>query len=162
MLKTSLMVVTLILLGFAGCARRPVNDIRMSTWSALQEANQYELLSLDPKDPGPSSPGRFHGWRVLGRTTITDPHLRKQLNDSLRAGAREETMPSGCIIQPRHGIRLLRGDKVVDLAICFQCTDVEVFEGEQRSGGFLVSKSPEPVFDQVLRAAGIPRAEKAD
>jgi hypothetical protein len=128
--------------------------------TAMQHAEHYELLSLDPKHTTTPPPDNFHGWRILGRTMIGDQVTQKKLNDALRAGARENgNMAAGCF-NPRHGIDVVSGDKTYDLVICFECLQVQVFEPEQQVKGFLVSDSPQPVFDHVLRAAGVPLAEK--
>ena len=66
--------------------------------------------------------------------------------------------------RPRHGIHATRGQKVVDLLVCFECSQVEVYSGgsDQPSLGLRTSGSPEPVFDKALRDAGIPLAPKAE
>ena len=61
---------------------------------------------------------------------------------------------------PRHGIHVVRGETVHDLVICFECLQVEVFENGQPAKGFLVSDSPQSVFEDALRAANVPLAEK--
>ena len=147
------------------------NDIPKTTISALESAERYELLSLNPDratdpDHAASQPTShpaddFHGWRVLGRTTVADAPTRKRLNDALRAGARESDGTAERCFNPRHGVRVVRGDRIVDLVICFECLQVRVIENDQQSEGFLVSESPQAVFDDVLRSAGIPLADKA-
>ena len=137
------------------------NDIPAGTIAALQHADRYELLSLDPGRVTDPPPDHFHGWRVLGRTTITDQATRTKLNEALRAGAREHSGAAVRCFNPRHGVRVTRADKAYDLVICFECLQVRTFEAGQRTEGFLVSASPQPVFDEVLRAAGVPLAEKS-
>jgi hypothetical protein len=107
-------------------------------------------------------PDHFHGWRVLGRTTITDQATQRKLNEALRAGARENSGAAAACFNPRHGVHVTRADKTYDLVICFECLQVQAFEAGQRTEGFLVSESPQPVFDEVLRAAGVPLAEKSE
>jgi hypothetical protein len=62
---------------------------------------------------------------------------------------------------PRHGIRASREGKTIDLVICFECLQVYVYAEEGRQGSFLTTSSPQPVFDQVLREAGVPLAKGA-
>ena len=74
----------------------------------------------------------------------------------MRAGARENNNAVALCFNPRHGIRVRQGDSVLDLVICFECLQVEVFEGEQRAASFLTSDSPQSVFDEVLRLSAKP------
>ena len=141
----------------AGC-----NDIPGQTLAALRHADRYELLSLDPGRLTRPVPDHFHGWRVLGRTTIDDDATRAQLNEALRAGARENRGAAAGCFNPRHGIHVVRDGTSYDLVICFECLQVQVFEAGQPAEGFLVSESPQPAFDHVLRAAGVPLAEKPE
>ena len=68
---------------------------------------------------------------------------------------------AGCF-QPRHGIRLVKGDKTVDLAICFECYSTTIYGGEDKKKPyFLVTRSPQPTFDAVLKEAKIKLAPKA-
>jgi hypothetical protein len=49
------------------------------------------------------------------------------LADALRLGAEDNFgIAAGCF-NPRHGLRLKGGGKSVDLVICFECLQVEVF-----------------------------------
>jgi hypothetical protein len=158
MVRGLLIVVNLVLPMATGCNS---NDVPPETIAALRNADQYELLSLDPTRTSEAPPEQFHGWRILGRMKITDAATRRKLNDSLRKGAREnDGMAAGCF-NPRHGIHLVKGDQVVDLVICFECLAVDVREEGKRGKGFLVSPSPQRVFDQVLRTGDVPLAEKA-
>jgi hypothetical protein len=159
MLRTSLLLAIVTVVVTAGCK---TNDIPAETWTALQHADRYELLSLSPSHPTEMPPDHFHGWRNLGRTKIEDLDTRKKLNAALRAGARENKGMIAMCFLPRHGIHVIQGGKVYDLVICFHCFQAEVFEDGQRSEHFLVSGSPEGLFDSVLSAAGIPLAEKQE
>ena len=150
----------MILLGAVGC-----NDIPSKTLSAT---DQYELLSLDPERIPPErindipASDRFHVWHVLGRTSIDDSATREKLTNALLAGAREKGIRAeGCFL-PRHAIHVIHGEDVHDLAICFQCRWVGMSVNDRKGGGFVVSESPQPVFDDVLRAAGVPLAEKSE
>lgn len=141
------------------------NDVPAVTYTALQEAEIYEVVSLDPTnalrvegDPEAPPGNNFHGYRELGRVAITDPAVRKRLNEALQEGARANTGMAALCFDPRHGIHLVHGGKETDLVICFHCLQVQVHgEGE----GFLSMGSPEPVFDDVLTKAGVPLAAKA-
>jgi hypothetical protein len=126
---------------------------------ALEHADQYELLSLDPMHYRELPPDNFHRWSVLGRTSVTDPATRKKLNRALRTGAWGAGMPYMCF-NPRHGIHVVQAGRSVDLVICFECRQARVFDDGNANEGFLVSGSPQPAFDEALRNAGVPLAQK--
>jgi hypothetical protein len=114
------------------------------------------LYSLDP-DPGknPAENG-FHGWKVLGKTAVKDADVRQKLVAALeKAAADNDGMAAGCF-NPRHGIRVTHGDKTLDFVICFQCFQVEVYAGDQRAKGFLITDAPKTVFNKVLEEAKVP------
>ena len=73
--RSAFVAVMLVALGAAGC-----NDIPSKTLSVMQQAVRYVLLSLDPsRIRNTPPPDNFHGWRVLGRTSIDDKATREKL-----------------------------------------------------------------------------------
>jgi hypothetical protein len=145
-----------------GCGGTPAgSQIPEGARAALEEADQFELLSLDPNPQPEKSGDDFRGWKVLGRTPVGDSDTRKELVAALTKGAGEsDGMVAGCF-NPRHGIRATREGEAVDLVICFECLQVQVYAGAGRAGSFLTTRSPQPVFDRVLREAGVPLAGAA-
>jgi hypothetical protein len=53
-------------------------------------------------------------------------------------------------------MRLYDESTTIDLLICFQCNQVEIFVDGRNAPGFLIGSSPQPVFDKVLNDAGVP------
>jgi hypothetical protein len=163
---SSILVIVVVSIAFAaiGCTHP---EMPAATLAALTQADQYELLSLDPSHEHEKAGGDFHGWRVLGRTLITDTATRDKLTSALRAGVKENVdgMVAGCF-NPRHGIRVTRGGggagggQATDFVICFQCMSMSVYQGEQQAGSILTTSSPQPTFDAVLRAKGVTLASK--
>ena len=146
-----------VLLLIAGCGKQ---KIPAPTLAALEGADQYELLSLNSfLSKGAPSEG-FYRWRVLGRTSISDKATRKKLNDALRAGVRESVGAVASCFNARHAIHVTRAGKVTDVVICFECLHAKVITDGESSGGFLTTESPQEVFDNVLKEAGIPLAAK--
>lgn len=138
------------------------NALPASVHKALLEAENWELYSLDPNFDYEEAPDRFQGWKVLGKTTVKDPSSREPLLTALVKGIGENRdTKSGCF-WPRHGIRVVQGDKTIDLAICFQCMYLHIhgIDGAEGRQGLCTSRSPEPVFDSVLKKAGMSLAEK--
>jgi hypothetical protein len=134
--------------------------------SALEKADQFVLLSLDPKmdmmqDQREIPKDNFHGWKVLGRTEIKDASTRRKLIAAFRKGVADHDGSIAKCFLPRHGLHLVHEGKPMDLVICFECLQVEVHCGEKEETGFLISKSPLSVFNEVLLQAGIPLPKQA-
>lgn len=136
-------------------AALPIEDQQV-----LDKGQKFILYSLHPRpmevDPQElKTKPVFHGYMVLGQTQVTAANTRKRLLDALYdvVGA---GVPNMCF-NPRHGIRAIRGNKTVDLVICFECKQVEIYdEGGKRAT--TVAGSPLPVFDKVLTKAKVPLA----
>jgi hypothetical protein len=125
-------------------------------WNALNDGDQYELLSLYPYLSKPD----YYGHEILGRTIISDPAARDRLNSALQAGVRQSDGRAMSCFNPRHGIRVTRAGVTTDFVICFECRQVQVWRGSQMIGFFLISDSPKTVFVEVLKSAGVPLAPK--
>ena len=134
----------------------------------LEHADQFEILSLRPRgtwienDTTQYLPGLFHGHRILGRAAVP-PERRRRLVEALYAGVNESpSLGAGCW-EPRHGIRARRGDRTVELQICFKCIAVRATGLRVPETDKLVrrkrptTRSPNPVFDAELRRLGLPK-----
>lgn len=121
----------------------------------LEHGESFVLLSLDP-DANPTSDTRevFHDYVVLGRTTITDAATRARLIGYLYDGMDNVRGAAGCF-SPRHGIHASRGSESVDAVICFHCGTFGVYYGDHQARSYAL-RSTQPVFDAVLRQAGVP------
>src|SRR5262249_42133996 len=127
----------------------------------LDKAQQYELISLDPSREGDDKDkDKFHGWKVLGQTAFKDADLRKKVLDALVKGIQENDGIAAACFNPRHGLRAVHDGKTVDLVICFECLQVQVFVDGKKSG-VLTSESPQPLLDMILKDAKVPLAPKA-
>ncbi|HEY8665281.1 MAG TPA: hypothetical protein VIL86_01390 [Tepidisphaeraceae bacterium] len=133
--------------------------------SALDSVDEYELLSLKgnvtiQEEPGPPNPAlsrpHLYGHEILGRTMIADLQTRRQLNGALKAGVRENNGEAAACFNPRHAIRVTRAGVTTEFLICFECSRVEVWRNDKEIAKFLVTASPQPVFDGVLKSAGVP------
>jgi hypothetical protein len=64
---------------------------------------------------------------------------------------------------PRHAIRVQHEGKSIYLLICFECEQVYVYVGDEldRDKWFPIKASAQPVFDEVLKAAGVPLPKPA-
>jgi hypothetical protein len=136
------------------------NEVPRDIQSVLDKASELELYSLDPVTPEKPNAG-FHGWKVLGKTSVKDAEERKKLLTALTKGVAENPDKQAKCFQPRHGLRAKLDGKTVDLAICFECLHIKVYANDtEREQPILVSGSPEPVFDKILKDAKVKLADK--
>ena len=124
----------------------------------LADARTFELLSLEPVGEA----GEYHGCKILGRTTIVDRVTQQNLVAALERGITEAPRGSMMCFQPHHAIRLTGAGSTTDFVICFMCLKVEVWTNNELHSRFNTSGSPQPVFNQVIRAASIPINRQAD
>ena len=160
-MKTRLRVLAVAVV-FAGSGVAGAAEIPADAKAALEKATEWELYSLDPSRLKEPPEDNFHGWKVLGKTTVKDAETRKKLLAALDKGAKDnDGTVAGCF-NPRHGIRVKAGDTTIDLVICFECFSASVFAGDERSGSFLTTASPQPALDKVLTDAKVPLPKKDD
>jgi hypothetical protein len=154
--KVSGILATIVFAAAGALAYLRWHGMPQAAWQALHDADQYELLSLYPYLSKPD----FYGHEILGRTTITDKAIQERLNQAFQLGVRDSDGRMMACFNPRHGIRVTHGDVVTEFVICFECRQVEVWRGGKKLAFFLTSKSPQPIFDEVLQQAGLPLAPK--
>ena len=96
------------------------------------------LISLDPNlEPKDGKDAdRFHGWKVLGQTTIKDADVRKKVLDAVLKGIQENKGEAANCFQPRHGLHATHEGKTVDLVICFECLQIRAYgDGDNKMKG---------------------------
>ena len=121
----------------------------------LEGSQQLVLYSLNPLPSPPDDKLAFHGHAVLGQTPVTGLEPRSELLHSLYEGIRRSSDAVPACFNPRHGIRAVVGSQAVDLVICFQCMQIEVYEGGVKRL-ITTTRTPQPQFDRALKDAGVP------
>lgn len=129
----------------------------------MEQAEEMELLSLDPEHRDEAKPGEAYRRKVIGKTTVTDRKTRGTLLAALDHAMPQHNLGRKSCFDPRHAIRVRHQGKTYYLSICFECDHVYVYVDDEIDGAlyFETSQIAEPVFDAVLRDAGVPLAEKA-
>jgi hypothetical protein len=126
--------------------------------SALEQAEELELVSLDPGKPakGENPKSTFHKRKILGTTRITDRETRRFLLAAFNEGLREANESAECF-EPRHCIRVKHQGKVIEVVICFACDlGVVYIDGKLDPDlQFTTDHSPRAVFDALLSASRI-------
>jgi hypothetical protein len=141
-------------------ARRLRAAFPLEEQQILEKGETFILYSLHPSpmevDPQElKTKPVFHGYPVLGQTQITAATTRMDLLSALYTDLGKGD-PAACF-NPRHGIRAVRGNKTVDLVICFECQQIEIYD-ERGKQGTTTTHSSKPVFDRILSAANVPLA----
>jgi hypothetical protein len=154
-------IILVSILAFGGCGESDLDSIPSAARRALEAPERLELFSLRPGDDETEPPNPFHDWEMLGSVNVTNAADRKRLSEALLKGAAENDGEVASCFEPRHALRVTRNRRTFDFVICFECLQVVVYEGDAELGYFLVSESPQPVFNEVLTAAGIELAPPA-
>jgi len=146
--------------GLTATEDAPKNAVPAEVLAILREGEPLELVSLHYDDEYEFQEGdeKLIRWKVLGRTTIEDPDARRRLIAALERGAAEnDDGPADCF-WPRHAFSTTHDGHRYDILVCFECLQVEVYRErkKQNAYSFLTSESPQPIFDQVLKDAGVP------
>jgi hypothetical protein len=124
----------------------------------LDKATEIELYSLDPERLIEKPKNHFHGWKVLGKTTLKQDDRARALEAIRKGIADSDGKVAGCF-NPRHGIRAKHDSKTVDLVLCFECLSLQV-HGPGKQSSVLTTASPQPVLDKLLKDAGVKLAGK--
>jgi hypothetical protein len=135
------------------------NEIPAPAGAILEQADHFELLSLDPRFQLNAADGDFHGYRVLGTAVIGDAETRRKLVSAFKRAVAEKPQAVAACFNPRHGIRVSNKGEQADFVICFECRQVEVSYGGAQNE-FLINRSAESLFDAVLRSRGVPRTDR--
>jgi hypothetical protein len=129
--------------------------------TALEQATEFELFSLDPDVPDPDHPKEEDRHKSFGSILVKDAPTRAKILAALDAGASSDKASPAMCFEPRHAIRVLHAGKSYLIVICFECNWAKIYIDDQpEEKGFGTTNSPETAFDEVLRTARIPLAKK--
>jgi uncharacterized protein (TIGR03067 family) len=135
------------------------NKLPEAAQKALEGAKDLDLYSLDPT-AGEKAKDEFHGWRVLGKTTLKKDDANAVAAAVVKGVADSDGSVPDCF-NPRHGVRVTGADGTAyDFVICFECLQIKVYAGAKELPGALTAKSPQPNLDKLLKDAGVPLAPK--
>jgi hypothetical protein len=154
------MTIALALAAIGGCHDRGAanREAARAALDLFKQADQFELLSLnpvfDPKHPETPAP-KFHGWDVIGKTTITNSEVRTKLIAALRNAVADPPPGKVGCFNPRHGIHAIHQGDAIDLVICFECEIALVYTNDEETSGFHITSPPRVTFNKTLLEAGI-------
>lgn len=124
---------------------------------ALQAAPQVMLYSLSPyamaASPAAAGKEKFGSWVVLGKTQVSGAQ-KNALLQAFYDGINQPSRMAKCF-WPRHAIRVNNNGKSYDFVICFECYQ---FSSSATKGNQPINPEAQPVFDAILKNAGVPLA----
>lgn len=141
---------------------RPHQKFSPDVLSILKGCDRLTLYSLDPEKRANDTATdtiTFHKFANLGQTEIVGNKAKSELIAALQRGMDENSTQSMMCFNPRHGIRATRGDESVDILICFECLQMEVFTGKSRFW-YRTSGTPQTFLDSLLTDAKVKLAPK--
>ncbi len=157
--------------------RRPLfvvwaND-RIDAALVIREAESVTLFSIFPQQiysideqGNPTDEDRkkerFHGFPVFGKIAATGADVREKIRSSLLAAVGSVEEKATLLgFDPRHGVCLRKGDRHIDLLICFECEKREAryldVNGDQRSEMIGIGLAGRDALNQMLDSKQIQR-----
>jgi hypothetical protein len=157
-------VVALLLLSLVACGKRSKQEPIAAALDKLADTpSKMVLYSLNwgnlPDYQDVYDEKMFHGFIILGKAEITDRKEQRTLLRALARGARENDSAEGTCFLPRHALHIEEGGRSMDFTICFTCLQVEP-RGFNNGDHFLVSQSPEAIFEHSVAAHHLPALPK--
>ncbi|HVU09120.1 MAG TPA: hypothetical protein VHG89_11320 [Verrucomicrobiae bacterium] len=122
----------------------PASKIKLFIYSL----NPDDLRIYSGKTPE-NSDKVFHNYPILGSAEIIPIQEKESLLKNFADGIREFHQPSACILEPRHGLRIISDSETNDFAICFKCGDVAAYNFDLAQN-FTIGSSSKTVFDNFL------------
>lgn len=150
---------------WAGCLSMTEGKVPKPVAEVLAAPDEFVLYSLEPGKMGDKdgADGKtFHGHTILGQTEVKDAKTQKKLVDAFNRGVRDHDGSVAACFIPHHGLRVRKGERVVDLVVCFKCAQVNVYENDMRGEGVLISATPRATFNEVLKQAKVPLSKDAE
>jgi hypothetical protein len=139
----------------AASDNKPDNSLPREARDILASADKLEVLSISVARNKEKED--FHGFHVLGTTTVTDKELRRKLADAIESAVAESTVYDvGFNYNPRYGLRATSGGKVVEMIICFHCTQIEVYVEGKLTKKCATKQTLQKLLNQILADAKIP------
>ena len=121
----------------------------------LETSDSFMLLSLEPFSSDRTGEMFHRNHKVLGKLQVTDEVLKQQLVAALYKGIEVGSSGQVACHNPRHGIRAIKGNRKIEVSICFECLNIYFYENEKKGGVQSTSSYAEKLFNQVLRQAKV-------
>ncbi len=121
--------------------------------------SQVEIFSLEPFPRWDLLKKHFHGVAVLGMTRVRSAEEISALIAAFQRDVAEGRSVAHCF-HPRHGLRIVSSQGTIDVVICFECSAAHIIRGETETT-VAIDRTSGPLFDEMLRRAGVKLSQKA-
>lgn len=123
---------------------------------ALRHPEQMTLFSIDPQatDLTFKIP-RFEDFIVLKSAEVTSREDQSRVMDVIMRGVEISDGSLAMCFNPRHGVRVVKGEEVYDFVVCFECGRVDIYCDRVRIATVTLEGVPRP-FDAILQRAQAP------
>jgi len=142
-----------------GVATGPPGEMDPAVHRALAAAQGARLYALHPYLHETSGPAwadaeRLHDYVVLGSAEVAADDAAAVL-EAIFDGIRASDGTVAACFNPRHGVRVVDGEHVVDLVICFECLSLSVHRDGEFVQSLTTTSAPEAALAPALEAAGL-------
>ena len=94
-------------------------------------------------------------YRYEASKPPTMAHAQQQMLTKLTKGMADKKGQGSKCFDPRHGIRATAAGKTVDLVICFECSWVYSYFGDEKGVQGVTTGTPQATFDKILKDAKV-------
>ncbi len=130
--------------------------------SVLESSDSFKLLALHPspdtmrkEEESPAAAASLHGYEILGSYQIDSATDRRSAVEAIYEGiVANPGIAAGCF-NPRHGVVAKKGSDVVDLVICLECLQIQVYLNGTKVDGVLTTEDPGTILTSMLNKQGI-------
>jgi hypothetical protein len=133
----------------------------------LESPDLLEVVSVSPEPPygpGPIPGPHIQRYDELGRTVVPDED-RGAVLEAIREGVRTHDGSMARCFNPRHGLHAEKDGGEVDLVICFECMQIQVYgPGIDDERGYVTlgtADDARAILNRFLHAASVPQPEGA-
>ena len=138
---------------FAGCQNEPRRNL-----DSVESLTLYSIDGTEASMGQESAAGEtFRGYPLLGQIDITASQSRQEIADAINSSISQSDGLVAACFWPRHALRVRAQGQTIDYVVCFQCRQLEVYEGKSRTM-IPIETTAEPVLNRWLEQAGIPLA----
>jgi hypothetical protein len=128
-----------------------------NTRDIFEHSDKLILLSLEGhKRYGTHllSMPNFHDFAILGQTEIKDKSAQQRIRAIYDDGIIDKGFSAVCF-NPRHGLRAVKNGQVLDIVICFQCAQQEMYLNNKNVAGSHFGSTHQPELDAILSNANV-------
>lgn len=153
-------VVVLVALQLCWCYYTPNNRFPSVALDAVAHDPGTIFYSLEPESRFEDNEGKetFHGYVVLGKTTLADRADRNAMVHAIAAATYGAWDEFACF-DPRHGFRATRPEGTYEFLLCFACNHAAVHLPDGSKHKVLIQGTGE-FFNRYLSEHSIPLSKR--